>query len=399
MTDQSRPAHGMARRFALDGNLAAVACAVFLMGLGEELWRSFVPRYLQALGASIPVIGAFGTVQDFLDGAYQYPGGWIADHQGRRRALMLFVALAGAGYGIYFAAQSWVVVFVGLVFVMAWSSMASPALFALIGDALPRERRTLGFTVQAIVRRVPMIVAPSLGGLWIASRGIESGVRFGLGVTFVLALATLGIVAMIRLPAAAPGEVLGIHSVWRSVHASLRRLLAADILIRTCEGLVDVFIVLYVTTVLGVPTWRYGILISIQMAASIASYFPAAWLAHRVGRKPFVIATFTCFALFPVAIAVATGFSSLVIAFVIGGLREIGEPSRKAMIVDSAEPALRARTVGLYYLVRSVAIAPASMIGAGLWSITPSTPFLVAGAIGILGTIVFALTVQEHQIG
>jgi MFS family permease len=203
-------------------------------------------------------------------------------------------------------------------------------------------------------------------------------------------------VAMIRLPTAGPGEMLDIRGVWRSVRAPLRRLLVSDILIRTCEGLVDVFIVLYVTTILGVPTWRYGILVGIQMATSIAAYLPAAWLAHRVGRKPFVIATFTSFALFPVAIVAASGFSLLVVAFVLGGLREIGEPSRKAMIVDSAEAALRARTVGLYYLVRSVAIAPASMIGGVLWSITPITPFLVAGAIGILGTIVFALTVHEH---
>lgn len=43
-------------------------------------------------------------------------------------------------------------------------------------------------------------------------------------------------------------------------------------------------------------------------------------------------------------------------AFVIGGLREIGEPSRKAMIVDFATPHLRARIITLYYLVRSQTI-------------------------------------------
>ena len=33
----------------------------------------------------------------------------------------------------------------------------------------------------------------------------------------------------------------------------------------------------------------------------------------------------------------------LLLAFVVGGLREIGEPARKALIVDLAEPSLRAR--------------------------------------------------------
>ncbi|HEX8687462.1 MAG TPA: hypothetical protein VF654_13220, partial [Pyrinomonadaceae bacterium] len=86
-------------------------------------------------------------------------------------------------------------------------------------------------------------------------------------------------------------------------------------------------------------------------------------------------------------------------AFVIGGLREIGEPSRKAMIVDFAEPHLRPRTVGLYYLVRSLTITPAAAIGGLLWKVEPQAPFVTAGVIGIIGTIVFAATVEERYAG
>jgi MFS family permease len=92
----------------------------------------------------------------------------------------------------------------------------------------------------------------------------------------------------------------------------------------------------------------------------------------------------------------ASGFTSLIFAFIVGGLREIGEPSRKAMIVDFAEPNLRARSVGLYYLVRSLSITPAAVIGGLLWKFGPQTPFITAGIIGFIGTIVFALTVEEH---
>src|SRR5690349_15398187 len=108
---------------------------MFLLALGENLWKRFLPKYLEALGAPIPAIGLFGTCQDFLDGVYQYPGGWISDRYGRRRALLLFVALAALGYVLYGVAAAWPVVFLGLVFVMAWSSMASPTLFAVVGDA------------------------------------------------------------------------------------------------------------------------------------------------------------------------------------------------------------------------------------------------------------------------
>jgi hypothetical protein len=114
------------------------------------------------------------------------------------------------------------------------------------------------------------------------------------------------------------------------------------------------------------------------------------------GREPFIIATFICFALFPVAVVLSSGFASLVGAFITGGLREIGEPSRKAMIVAFAEPHLRARSVGLYYLVRSLSITPAAAIGGLLWGIHPQVPFITAGVIGLVGTIVFAATVEER---
>ena len=140
-------------------------------------------------------------------------------------------------------------------------------------------------------------------------------------------------------------------------------------------------------------------LVAVQMVTAILVYIPAAKIADRVGRKPFVIATFVCFALFPVAVILATSFSTLVVAFVVGGLREIGEPSRKAMIVDFAEPHLRARTVGLYYLIRSLTITPAAAVGGLLWKVEPQAPFFVAGVIGLVGTFVFAATVEERYAG
>jgi MFS family permease len=368
---------------------------VFLLTLGEELWKKFLPKYLEALGASALVIGVFGAAKDFFDAVYQYPGGWLADRLGRRRALLLFIAIASLGYLIFLFSPSWPLVFVGLGFAMAWSSMASPAIFAVIGDALPKERRAMGFTWQSLLKRAPMATAPLIGGALITARGATAGVKIGLVATLALAAITMLVVQRIDLQVSG-GASAGIGGVWRSFHGALKRLLVSDIIIRTCEGLAEVLIVLYVMNIIGVSAGQYGALVAIQMATSMLIYLPAGKIADRVGRKPFVIATFVCFALFPVAVALARGFASLVVAFIIGGLREIGEPSRKAMIVDFAEPHLRARTVGLYYLIRSLTITPAAAIGGLLWNIAPQTPFITAGLVGLIGVFVFAATVEER---
>ncbi len=386
----------VAEYLALERDVAAVSGAMFLMGLGEELWKRFIPKYLEALGAPVAAIGLYGTTRDLLDGVYQYPGGWIADRHGRRAALLLFVGLATVGYAVYAFAPAWPAVFVGLAFVMAWSSMASPTLFAVVGDALPPERRTMGFTVQSILRRVPIVVAPTLGGLLIATYGVRAGVRAGLVLTILLALPTLAVASRIRIPPLPDPAPTDLRGVWRALPAQLRRLLASDILVRTCEGLVDVFLVLYATNVVGIAAVQYGALVAVQMATAIVVYLPAARLADRVGRKPFVTATFLAFSLFPLAVVLAESFAALVLAFVVGGLREIGEPARKALIVDLAVPRLRARTVGMYYLVRSVAVAPAALVGGLLWSADPALPFVLACGVGLAGTAVFAATVREQ---
>jgi hypothetical protein len=89
----------------------------------------------------------------------------------------------------------------------------------------------------------------------------------------------------------------------------------------------------------------------------------------------------------------------MALAFVVGGLRELGEPARKALIVDLVVPAVRARSVGVYYLVRSVAIAPAAFVGGLLWGVSPALPFWIAAAIGLAGVLVFTTTVEERCAG
>jgi MFS family permease len=208
---------------------------------------------------------------------------------------------------------------------------------------------------------------------------------------------TLLLVAKVNVPLVAQPTPTNIAGVWRSLPVAFRRLLASDVFIRTSEGLVDVFLILYATNVVGVTAPQFGALVAVQMVTSILVYIPAARIADRAGRKPFVVATFFAFSLFPVAVVVSRSFGALLLAFVVGGLREIGEPARKALIVDMAQPHLRARSVGLYYLVRSVAIAPAASIGALLWRGSPALPFYVAAGVGLVGTAVFALTVDERD--
>ncbi|RLF95285.1 MFS transporter, partial [Thermococci archaeon] len=63
----------------LKHNVIILFTVILVLGMGEELWIQFVPKYLEALGASVLIIAIYGSLKELLDAVYQYPGGWLAD--------------------------------------------------------------------------------------------------------------------------------------------------------------------------------------------------------------------------------------------------------------------------------------------------------------------------------
>jgi MFS family permease len=114
-------------------------------------------------------------------------------------------------------------------------------------------------------------------------------------------------------------------------------------------------------------------------------------MADKYGKKKFVLITFGFFTAFPLVLLWATSFPLFVVAFIVRGLKEFGEPTRKALIMDLAPEAAKARTFGAYYLIRDVIVSLAALSSAWLWNISPAANFLVAAGFGVLGTLLFAL--------
>jgi len=377
----------------LETNVVAMLTTVFLMGLGEELWVGFVPKYLEALGGGALVWAAYQSIKDLLDAVYQYPGGLASDRLGRRRSLMLFTLLAIAGYCLYLVGHHWGAILVGTVLVAAWGSMSLPATFAVVGDSLRRGQRSIGFSLHSIVVRVPRVIAPILGGWLLVTCGIIGGFRLAMGLTIMLAVVAVIVQQVVyrdppvRLAAPSPG----LRGEFRLFRPELKRLLASDILARLAEGIPAALIVIYATTNLGASLALFGALRGLQNLVPIVCYLPAGKLADRVGQAPFIALTFAFFALFPLAFALypllpGWGVAAfLTAAAVLAGLREIGEPARKSLIVDLVDQERRGQGVGAYYLARGLCVAPAPLLGGALWLISPGLPFAVAAIAGIAG--------------
>jgi len=89
---------------------------VVLVGMGERMAERFLPIYLLALGGGVISIGLLNGLDNFLSAVYAFPGGYLSERIGTKRALLGFNFMAMAGFLIVILIPAWQAVLVGAVF-------------------------------------------------------------------------------------------------------------------------------------------------------------------------------------------------------------------------------------------------------------------------------------------
>jgi len=378
-------------------SMVGLLSMVVLVGLGEHMAERFLPLYLQQLApgaTAVFAIGALAFLDDFLSALYSFPGGYLSDRLGHKRALLVFNLLSMAGYLIVIFIQTWWAVLVGAALFISWSAISLPAMMELIAGVLPKNKRTMGVAVHSLVRRFPKMLGPVVGGAFIAVWGVADGVRYAFVAALALAVVAIYLqqVLIADPPATNRRAERNPFRLYCQMPPGLRNLLVSDILIRFCERIPDSFVVIWATRHVLAPVteFQFGWLSAIEQITAVLCYIPVAHYADRFGKKLFVLTTFVFFTLFPVALLYSQSLAGLIPAFVLRGLKEFGEPTRKALIMDLAPEDRKAAMFGLYYLIRDVIVAFAAFGGALLWAVRPELNLLVAFGFGVLGTVWFA---------
>ena len=378
--------------FGLRKSIVALLFMAILVGLGEKMAERFLPIYLLALGGGILSVGFLNGMDNLLSALYSFPGGYLSDRLGYKRALIVFNLVAMFGYLIVIVFPHWLAVLVGAAFFLSWSALSLPATMSLVSRALPQEKRTMGVSIHSLVRRIPMALGPVIGGILIGLYGETTGIRLAFGAALLL-----GIVALVFQQLMieddgkrGKGEKRPTR-LWRFMSPDLRNLLVSDILIRFAEQIPYAFVVIWCIKMNGISAVQFGLLTTIEMITAMLVYIPVAYLADRTGKKPFVLITFFNFTLFPLFLLFSHTFWMMAVAFVIRGLKEFGEPTRKALIMDLAPEEQKAGMFGLYYLIRDIVVSGAAFAGGFLWQFSPTVNLLAATACGLLGTIYFAI--------
>jgi MFS family permease len=297
--------------------------------------------------------------------------------------------MAIGGYVIAIIFTSWIAVFIGLIFFSAWNAIAFPASASMITKNLGAKKTAMGLSMQSLTRRIPMMMGPILGGFLISAYGLIDGIRITFAISIVLC--STGLLLQRKMSNDDVTKHENIHPVllWKKFDPRLKNLLISDILVRFCEQIPYVFVVLWCLDYIKILPEQFGYLTAIEMITAALIYLPVASFSDRLERKPFVVITFVFFTIFPVFVFYSHTYWLLVIAFFIRGLKEFGEPTRKAMIMDLSVKNAEARSFGLYYFVRDFVVSFAAFGGGLLWKLGPGYNFYAATILGALGTVYF----------
>ena len=400
LSERIRHTAGM---LALNRSTVGIFIMVIRVGMGEKMAERFLPIYLISLGGGAIVIGLLQAMDNLLSALYVYPGGYLSDRMGTKRALMVFNLVAIAGFALVVLVPAWQAVIVGAALFISWSAISLPATMNLMYRVLPKNKRTMGVSVHALVRRIPMAAGPVLGGFFILHWGEQDGVRFAFFLALLLAVVALVFQQKMiaedrvtssseKIKSSSPLPT-GPAAMFKMMQPDMKKLLVADILIRFCEQMPYAFVVVWCMKTVSQPVTaiQFGFLTAIEMVTAMVVYIPVAWFAEKKSKKPLVLASFFLFTLFPLILLYSRNFSYLVAAFFIRGLQELGEPTRKSLIMGLSPDDCRGAMFGFYYLIRDVFVAAAALAGAFVWQKSPEICLIAAFLFGMAGTAGYAL--------
>jgi MFS family permease len=401
---------GAAGWLGINRAMMAVLVVTAGMGLSEEIWRNFLSLHLKDTTGGVleaaKYMGIFAVLVNLMEGFGYIIGGQVAHRLGARVAMLVSALPMVLGFSILLAAhQPWLII-IGALFITNWEPLSVPATFEVVGSEVAHNRRTIAFSVQSIQKRLPKVLGPLIGGI-VMTIGYWLNLVLAFGLVFVTSMIQFRLLNRLK-PTKDPVKI-PFKQLLHDIPPDLRRLLTAEIILRWGDWFVRDFAVLYVVGVLMRSKAEVGILLAVTSLTALITYIPVGKLVDRAkSPRMFIGLTFALFALFPLNLVLLPRYlpglgipvmAALMIVFILNGLREIGEPARKALISGGFPKETRARSIGLYWGLRSFAFCPAPLISYVLWSrIGPEATFLIGGAIGMIGTIWFWMRVRINVI-
>ena len=394
----------------ITGNYRILVVSWILMDLAFEMPTPNFQYYVQALGGTGVALGIVGFANFLAMAAVAFPGGYLADKYGRRWLITTMTFGMALSFLFFALAPTWHFILLGSI-VSSLCLIYQPALFAMVQDSLPLERRGMGSSIIQLIHGTFNTPGPVIAGFLLLRFGLVTSMR----IVYLIMTALFLTAAVWRLrlkETLTNGEPIRFSyfissyskatkesfRVWKVVPRSMLWLFAVQILVMFGRSLTDVINALYARDVLLIAEEQWWLVFIPLLLTMVVVSIPIGKMVDKIGRKiPLVLGLF----ILGVAtlIFVAGDFLTVMISmclFAIGQLLVMS--TVMALATDLVPPANRGKVIGFRNFFGYIVMGFGMLLGNYLYvSFTPQLPFYVTLGVIVTAFLIVLFLVHEPR--
>jgi MFS family permease len=160
----------------ITGNYRVLIISWIIMDFAMEMPSPNFQYYVQALGGTGIALGIIGFANFLGLAVVAFPGGYLADKYGRRQLITTMTFGMAASFLFFAFATSWHFILIGTI-INSLCLIYQPALFAIIQDSLPTERRGMGESITQLIHGAFNTPGPVVAGFLLLEFGLVTSMR------------------------------------------------------------------------------------------------------------------------------------------------------------------------------------------------------------------------------
>jgi MFS family permease len=312
-------------------------------------------KIIDDFGVGVETIAFLAALGAFMSGMVQLSFGYLTRVVSRRRLLGFGGILFGGGFVAQAFAVSFATFAIPDIASRIGASPQHPVGNGLLAEQFPTERR--GFAISAHIAggNVGTVVVALIGVPLIAAVGWR-----GASIVFGLPAIAVGIAILLFVRERGTDRAAALAS--GTVRAAFGRILNdRDLLWLYLTsalggggrglGVVNLFVLIYLTRVLGLDEGTSGLMYGALIVFSVPMPLIAGWLSDRFGRKPLIVGVYLGGAVgFVVFLAAGSSMFWLWVGIILMGLFTFSEsPQLQALLGDIAPPSSRDASYAFYF--------------------------------------------------
>lgn len=411
------------------GNYTVLIISWLIMDFAGELPGTYYPDYVIQLGGNATIIGTIIFASLLALASVQFLGGYLADKYGRRLLVSTLTFGLAFGYIFYAFAPSWHFILLGAV-IQNFCLLYQPALNAMMADALPPEKRGMGYSMLNLIMSVSTTPAPVVALFLVTAYGSLLGMRIAYGIVTTMyvaaAIVRLKLKESVKNPEkmnlkaafrSYPKALREGISIWKIVPKSMRFLFLSELIARSAVAMTQMLFLVYAFYVLqigGMPLpglytpqmdpalqlarVKWGYVMIALFATMIILSFPVGKLLDRIGRKtPLIVAGLL---MIPSALLFIYGnYLTIFIAMPLVGVSVLlGFSSYQTMFADFIPQLQRGKVTGSMNFFTYIFMALAGVTGGVLYDqVSPQLPFILMAIFSIPAVLLAWFYVHEPK--